>query len=82
MNNFEKFRLWLVTSDPFGEKNPKISLKTLKFIRASVRQIKKNMVIVGFLDVSNEKCYFLTKEKMTMTNFSAKINDTGVRGIR
>ncbi len=36
----------------------------------------------GFLDVNNEKCLFLTQEKATITNFSAKINYTSVERIR
>ncbi len=36
----------------------------------------------GFLDVNKEKCYFLTQEKTIITNFSAKINYTGVKRIR
>jgi hypothetical protein len=40
--NFEKFQLCgLVTSDPFRGKIQKISLKNLKFITDSVKQIKK-----------------------------------------
>jgi hypothetical protein len=87
-NNFVKFQLCgLITSEPFGGKNP-------KFIRDSVKQIKnygyrvKNRSYLrfcvaksGFLDVNNEKCLFLTREKSTITNFSAKINYTGVKRI-
>ncbi len=59
-------------------KNPKISLKNLKFIGDSVKQIKKYgyrvknrsylricLAKLGFLDVNNEKCPFLTQEKTT-----------------
>jgi hypothetical protein len=35
----------------------------------------------GFLDVNDEKCLFVTQEKTTITNFSAKINHTGVKRI-
>jgi hypothetical protein len=34
-----------------------------------------------FLDVNNEKYLFVTQEKTTITNFSAKINYTGVKRI-
>jgi hypothetical protein len=49
-------------------KNPKFSLKNLKFIRDLVKQIKKyglrfGPAKSGFLDVNNEKCLFLTQEK-------------------
>ncbi len=81
VNNFEIFQLCgLVTSKPSGGKNP-------KFIRNSVKQIKKYGYRVknrsylrfcpaksGFLDVNNEKCLFLTQEKTTITNFSASEN--------
>jgi hypothetical protein len=73
-------------------KNPKMSLKNPEFIKDSVKQIKKYDYRVknrsylrfcpaksGFLDVNNEKCYFLSQEK---TNFSAKINYTDVKRIR
>jgi hypothetical protein len=76
-------------------KNPKMSLKNPEFIRDSIKQIKKYGYRVknrsylqfclaksGFLDVNNEKCYFLTQEKTTITKFSAKINYTGVKRIR
>jgi hypothetical protein len=76
-------------------KNPKMSLKNPEFIRDSIKQIKKYGYPVknrsylrfcpaksGFLDVNNEKCYFLTQEKTTVTNFSAKINCIGVKRIR
>jgi hypothetical protein len=76
-------------------KNPKVSLKNPEFIRDSIKQIKKYGYRVknrsylrfcpaksGFLDVDNEKCYFLTQEKTTITNFSAKINYTDVKRIR
>jgi hypothetical protein len=72
------------------EENPKISLKNLKL----AKQIKKYGYRVknrsylrfcpaksGFFDV-NEKCLFLTQEKTTIANFSAKINLTGVKRIR
>jgi hypothetical protein len=94
-NNFVKFQLCgLITSEPFGGKKSKISLKNLKFIRDSIKQIKKYDYRVknrsylrfclaksGFLDVNNEKCYFLTQEKTTITNFLAKINYTGMKRI-
>jgi hypothetical protein len=76
-------------------KSPKMSLKNPEFIRDLVKQIKKYGYRVknrsylrfcpeksGFLDVNNEKCYFLTHEKTTITNFSAKINYTDVKRIR
>jgi hypothetical protein len=76
-------------------KNPKISLKNQEFIGDSVKQIKKYRYRVknrsylrfcpaksGFLELNNEKCPFLTQEKTTITNFSAKINYTGVKRIR
>ncbi len=76
-------------------KNPKMSLKYPEFIRDSIKQIKKYGYRVknrsylrfcpaksGFLDVNNEKCYFLTQEKTTITNFSAKINYADVKRIR
>ncbi len=89
VNNFEIFQLCvLITSEPFGGKNP-------KFIRDSVEQIKKYGYRVknrsylrfcpaksGFLDVNNEKCLFLTQEKTTITDFSAKINYTVFKRIR
>jgi hypothetical protein len=75
-------------------KNPKMSLKNPEFIRDSIKQIKKYGYRVknrsylrfyptksGFLDVNNEKCYFLTQEKTTITNFLAKINYTDVKRI-
>jgi hypothetical protein len=61
-------------------KNPKMSLKNPEFIRDSIKQIKKYGYRVknrsylrlcsaksGFLDVNNEKSYFLTQEKTTIT---------------
>jgi hypothetical protein len=76
-------------------KNPKMSLKNQEFIRDSVKQINKYGYRVknrsylrfcpaksGFLDVNDEKCLFLTQEKTTITNFSGKINHTGVKRIR
>jgi hypothetical protein len=76
-------------------KNPKMSLKNPEFIRDSINRIKKYGYRVknrsylrfcpgksGFLDVNNEKCYFLTKEKTTITNFLAKINYADVKRIR
>jgi hypothetical protein len=72
-------------------KNPKISLKNQEFIRDSVKKIKKYGYRVknrsyfpyaGFLDVNDEKCLFLIQEKTTITNFLAKINQTGVKRIR
>jgi hypothetical protein len=76
-------------------KNPKMSLKNPEFIRDSVKQTKKYGYRVknrtylrfcpaksGFLDVNNEKCYFLTQEKTNITNFLAKINYTDVKRIR
>jgi hypothetical protein len=87
--------LWAYNFQTVWRKNPKISLKNLKFIRDSVKQIKKYGYRVknrsylryclaksGFLDVNDEKCLFLTQEKTTTTNFSAKINYTGVKRIR
>jgi hypothetical protein len=75
-------------------KNLKISLKNRKFIRDLVKQIKKygyrvkNRLYLrfclaksGFLVVNNKKRYFLTQEKTNLTNFSAKINYTGVKRI-
>ncbi len=71
-----------------------MSVKNPEFIRDSVKQIKKygrvkNRSFLrfcptksGFLDVNNEKCYFLTQEKTTITNFLAKINYTDVKRIR
>jgi hypothetical protein len=42
VNNFEIFQLCgLITSEPFGGKKSKISPKNPKFIRDSVKQIKK-----------------------------------------
>jgi hypothetical protein len=81
--NFEKFQLCgLITLDP-------------EFIRDSIKQIKKYGYRVknrsylrfclaksGILDVNNEKCYFLTQEKTTITNSSAKINYTDVKRIK
>ncbi len=72
-----------------------MSLKNPEFIRDSVKQIKKYGYRVKnrsylrfcpakseFLDVNDEKCLFLTQEKTTISNFLAKINQTGVKRIR
>jgi hypothetical protein len=86
--------LWAYNFGTVRRKKFKISLKNPKFIRDSVKQIKKYghrvknrsylrfcLAKSGFLDVNNEKCYFLTQEKTTITNFSEKINYTGVKRI-
>ncbi len=72
-----------------------MSLKNPEFIRDSIKHIKKYGYRIknrsylrfcpaksGFLDVKNEKCYFLTQEKTAITNFSVKINYTDVKRIR
>ncbi len=87
--------LWAYNFRTIRGENPKISLKNPKFIRDLVKQIKKYGYRVknrsylrfcpaksGFLDVNNEKCLFLTQEKITITNFSAKINCIDVKRIR
>ncbi len=86
--------LWAYNFGTVRRKKSKISLKNPNFIRDSIKQIKKYGYRVknrsyfrfcpaksGFLDVNNEKCYFLTQEKTTITNFLAKINYTGVKRI-
>jgi hypothetical protein len=86
--------LWAYNFGTVRRKKSKISLKNPKFIRDSVKQIKKYGYRVknhsylrfclaksGFLDVNNEKCHFLTQEKNTITNFSAKINYIDVKRI-
>jgi hypothetical protein len=86
--------LWAYNFGIVWRKNPKISLKNQEFIVDSVKQIKKYGYRVknrsylqfclaksGFLDVDDEKCYFLTQEKTTIINFLAKINYTGVKRI-
>jgi hypothetical protein len=72
-----------------------INFEKFQLFRQSVKRIKKYGYRVknrsylqfcpaksGFLDVNNEKRYFLTLEKTTITNFSAKINYTVVKRIR
>ncbi len=86
--------LWAYNFGTIRRKKSKISLKNPKFIRDLVKQIKKYGYRVknrsylrfcpaksGFLDVNNEKCLFLTQEKTTIANFSAKINYKGVKRI-
>ncbi len=86
--------LWAYNFGTVRRKKSKISLKNPEFIRDSVKLIKKYGYRVknrsylrfclaksGFLDVNNEKCYFLSQEKTTITNFSAKINYKGVKRI-
>jgi hypothetical protein len=86
-NNFVKFQtLWAYNFGTVRRKKSKISLKNPKFIRDSVKQIKKYGYRVknrsylrfclaksGFLDVNNEKCYFLTQQKTTITTTSIQI---------
>jgi hypothetical protein len=86
--------LWAYNFGSDWRKNIKISLKNPKFIRNSVKRIKKYGYRVknrsylrfcptksGFLDVNNEKCLFLTREKTTINNFWAKIKYTDVKRI-
>ncbi len=92
MNYFENFKLLrLITSEPFGGK-----IQNLKFIRDSVLKVNKKYgyriknrsylrfcpAKSGLLDMNNEKCYFLTQEKSTIINFSAKINYIDVKRMR
>jgi hypothetical protein len=91
---YEILNLWAYNFGTVRRKKSKISMKNPKFIRDLVKQIKKYGYRVknrsylrfylaksGFLDVNNEKCLFLTQEKTNITNFSAKINYTGVKRI-
>jgi hypothetical protein len=86
--------LWAHNFGTVRRKKSKVSLKNPKFIRDSVQQIKKYGYRVknrsylqfcpaksGFLDVNNEKCLFLTQEKTTIINFSAKMNNADVKRI-
>jgi ribosomal protein S30 len=84
--------LWAYNFGSVRRKNPKISLKNQEFIGDSIKQIKKYGYRVKnrsylrfcpakseFLDVYDKKCLFLTQEKSTIANFSAKMNYTGVK---
>jgi hypothetical protein len=73
--------LWAYNFETVRRKKSKISLKNPKFIRDSVKQIKKYGYRVknrsylrfcpaksGFLDVNNEKCLFLSAGNLTSTS--------------
>jgi hypothetical protein len=60
VTNFEKFQLCgLITSEPLGGKIQKFSLKNGKFIRDSVKQIKK----YGYRDKTVRICDFVRQSQ-------------------